>query len=261
MAQQYEDEHSKDQILNEYLNTATYGTTDGRSAVGVQAAAEVFFDKDVEDLGPARVGDARRPARRRPPSTTPSRTRTTAIKRRNEVLDAMADQGYITPAKAEQVKETGPGLERGYKYETRAQPFFFDFVQNELIDEYGLKTVRQGGLKVYTTLNPTDQAAAEQAIANAPLDRRRRPGARLDRHQHRRDHRDGLLAVLRHEPVQPRRRRRAPAGLVVQAVRADDRRRPGHRPEHDDLSGAVDDHADAARTASPGRSAAAAAAR
>ena len=90
-----------------------------------------------------------------------------AIKRRNEVLDAMADQGYITPAKAAQVKQDGPGLQRGDKYLTRSQPFFFDFVQNELIDKYGLKTVRQGGLRVYTTLNPTDQAAAEQAIANA----------------------------------------------------------------------------------------------
>ena len=51
MAQQYEDEHSKDQILDAYLNTATYGTNLGKSAVGVQAAAEDFFNKDVKDLG------------------------------------------------------------------------------------------------------------------------------------------------------------------------------------------------------------------
>ena len=168
MAQQYEDEHSKNQILNEYLNTATYGTNIGKSAVGVEAAAEVFFDKEVQDLG-LRESAMLAGLPQAPSEYNPFTNPNAAIKRRNEVLDAMADQGYITPAKAEKVKKSGPGLQRGTRYTTRSQPFFFDFVQNELIDKYGLKTVRQGGLKVYTTLDPTDQAAAEQAIANAPV--------------------------------------------------------------------------------------------
>jgi penicillin-binding protein 1A len=166
MARQYEDEHGKHQILNEYLNTATYGTTDGRSAVGVQSAADVFFDKDVEDLG-LRESAMLAGLPQAPSEYNPFTNREAALERRNEVLDAMADQGYITPAKAEQLKQSGPGLQRGDKYETRGQPFFFDFVQNELIEKYGLKTVRQGGLRVYTTLDPTAQAAAEQAILNA----------------------------------------------------------------------------------------------
>ena len=45
-----EDEHSKNWILNQYLNTASYGTNDGRTAVGVKAAAEVYFNKHVTDL-------------------------------------------------------------------------------------------------------------------------------------------------------------------------------------------------------------------
>jgi penicillin-binding protein 1A len=166
MAQQYEDEHSKNQILNEYLNTATYGTNNGKSAVGVEAAAEAFFDKSVENLG-LRESAMLAGLPQAPSEYNPFTNPNAAIKRRNEVLDAMVDQGYITPAKAEKVEQTGPGLQPGDKYTTRSQPFFFDFVQNELIDKYGLKTVRQGGLRVYTTLNPTDQAAAEQAIANA----------------------------------------------------------------------------------------------
>jgi penicillin-binding protein 1A len=167
MAQQYEEEHSKNQILDEYLNTATYGTNNGKSSVGVQAAAEAFFDKDVEDLG-LRESAMLAGLPQAPSEYNPFTNPNAAIKRRNEVLDAMADQGYITPAKAAKVKDTGPGLQAGDKYLKRSQPFFFDFVQNELIDKYGLKKVRQGGLKVYTTLNPTDQAAAEQAILNAP---------------------------------------------------------------------------------------------
>ena len=165
MAQQYEDEHSKDQILNEYLNTATYGTNDGKSAVGVQAAAEVFFDKDVQDLGlresallaglpqaPSEYNPFTNPERRAPSAATRCSTRwpTRATSRRRR------------PRRS---KRTVSACSAARSTTTRNQPFFFDFVQDELIKKYGLKTVRQGGLKVYTTLNPTDQAAAEQAIA------------------------------------------------------------------------------------------------
>ena len=169
MARQYETEHTKDHILNEYLNTATYGTNLGKSAVGVQTAAEVFFDKDVQDLG-LRESALLAGLPQAPSEYNPFTNPNDATDRRNEVLEAMADQGYITPAKAAKVEDAGLGLQRGMKYETRNQPFFFDFVQDELIKKYGLKTVRQGGLRVYTTLNPTDQAAAEQAIANAHSD-------------------------------------------------------------------------------------------
>ena len=49
-AEEYEKEYSKQQILTKYLNTASYGTTDGRTAVGVQAAAETYFSKPVSRL-------------------------------------------------------------------------------------------------------------------------------------------------------------------------------------------------------------------
>ena len=49
-AEEYEREYSKPQILTKYLNTASYGTTDGRTAVGVQAAAETYFSKPVQEL-------------------------------------------------------------------------------------------------------------------------------------------------------------------------------------------------------------------
>ena len=47
LADEYEQKYSKEQILTKYLNTASYGTTDGRTAVGVQAAAETYFSKPV----------------------------------------------------------------------------------------------------------------------------------------------------------------------------------------------------------------------
>ena len=74
MAMDYEDRYSKRQILEQYLNTATYGTNAGDTAVGVEAASQVYFNKHVSDL----IGQARRRCspgcRRRPRSTTRSST-------------------------------------------------------------------------------------------------------------------------------------------------------------------------------------------
>jgi penicillin-binding protein 1A len=168
MARQYEQEHTKAEILEEYLNTASYGTNDGKTAVGVQAASQVFFNKDVSELN---LGEAALLAGlpQAPTDYNPFLNPDGAKNRRNQVLNALAEQGYISYAKAEQANADGLGLERGYRYESRTQQYFFDFVQQELIDKYGVATVRDGGLKVYTTLDPHLQAVAEQAIAAHPV--------------------------------------------------------------------------------------------
>ena len=167
MAREYEDEYSKDEILNAYLNTASYGTNASRTAVGVEAASQVFFNKPVSELG-LREAAMLAGLPQAPTDYNPFLNEEGAIQRRNQVLDAMASEGYITEEKAETIKQEGPGLERGYRYEQRDEQYFFDFVQEELIDRYGLKTVRQGGLKVYTTLDPDLQAAAQSAILANP---------------------------------------------------------------------------------------------
>ena len=168
MAMQYEDEYTKNQILNQYLNTASYGTNNGKTAVGVEAASQVYFDKDVADLN---IGEAALLAGlpQAPTDYNPFINPKGAKQRRNEVLAAMRDQGYITPATYDKITSRGLGLHRGYHYEQRSQQYFFDFVQQELIDKYGVATARDGGLKVYTTLDPALQAVAEQAIAAHPV--------------------------------------------------------------------------------------------
>ena len=169
MAREYEDEHTKDEILEAYLNTASYGTNNSRTAVGVQAASRVFFNKPVKDIG-LREAALLAGLPQAPSDYNPFTNPEGAKNRRNQVLDAMAREGYITEADATKVKATGLGLsEKGQaSYEQRDEQYFFDFVQDELIDRYGLRTVRQGGLRVYTTLNPDLQAAAEAAIAAHP---------------------------------------------------------------------------------------------
>ena len=168
MAMQYEDEYSKRQILNEYLNTAAYGTNDGKTAVGVQAASEVFFDKPVSEIN---LNEAALLAGlpQAPTDYNPFTNAEAAKHRRNQVLAAMADQGYISDATYVKARKQGLGLKRGFKYESRTQQYFFDFVQQELIDKYGVSKVRDGGLKVYTTLDPGLQALAERSIAAHPV--------------------------------------------------------------------------------------------
>ena len=165
LAEQYEKKYSKDEILTKYLNTASYGTTDGRTAVGVQAAAETYFNKPVDDLTlPEAAMIAGLP--QAPSEYNPFLNSRAAIDRRDEVLKALRDQGYISQSAAQDAMHADLGLQRGYKYETIKQPYFFDYVQQKLIDKYGVNTVRNGGLRVYTTIDPRLQAAAQTAIVN-----------------------------------------------------------------------------------------------
>jgi penicillin-binding protein 1A len=163
LAEELEDEHSKAWILEQYLNTASYGTIEGRTAVGVEAAARTYFNKPADELklteSALLAGLPQSPSR-----FNPLINPTGAVERRNEVLQKMAEQGFITDGAADRASQAGLGLERGYRYETIREPYFFDYVQQDLISRYGVATVRQGGLKVYTTIQPELQEAARQAI-------------------------------------------------------------------------------------------------
>ncbi len=75
LASELEQERSKKWILQSYLNDVPYGTVGGRTAIGVEAAAETFFDKHARDLTLGRGGDCSPACRRRRRSTTRSRTR------------------------------------------------------------------------------------------------------------------------------------------------------------------------------------------
>src|SRR5690606_5564173 len=86
-----------------------------------------------------------------------------AIARRSAVARAMASEGYITVEQRDKVIDAPLRLKRGYKYERIRERYFFDYVQQELIAEYGPDVVRRGGLKVYTSIEPDKQEAAKMA--------------------------------------------------------------------------------------------------
>ena len=163
LASELEEQRSKRWILHQYLNSIPYGTVGGRTAIGIHAAAVTFFDKGAKDLTLAEAALlAGLP--QAPSQYNPFRNPATAVQRRNEVLKAMADNGYITLAEQREAAQEKLRLRRGMRYSTRREPYFFDYVQEQLIERYGVGVVRRGGLRVFTTIDPKMQEDARNAI-------------------------------------------------------------------------------------------------
>ena len=167
-----EEQHSKDWILERYLNIAYFG--DG--AYGIQAAARHFFGKKVN----AKRLSLRQSALlaglvRNPEGYNPTKFPDKARERRNVVLQRMADLGVITQAEADRVKDMGLGLdvleEDNGCVDSSAQ-FFCDYVLAYLYQDEDLgKTVRQrkqliktGGLTIHTTMVPKYEQAAQASV-------------------------------------------------------------------------------------------------
>jgi penicillin-binding protein 1A len=172
LAIDYNKRHSKRSILTSYLNSVPYGTIGGQTAIGVQAAARVFFDKPASQLDLAQsallAGLPQAPSQYNP-LHDPSAAR----QRRREVLEKMAQLRYITPSQAAAAEAAPLGVRYGDFYTQRREDFFFEYVHELLVHRYGAKTVAQGGLKVYTTINLDMQRLARKAIAqvlNEPED-------------------------------------------------------------------------------------------
>ena len=163
LAEELENERSKDWILTNYINSVPYGTVNGQTAVGAQAAARVFFNKNVEELTlPEAALLAGQP--QAPSVYNPFRDMEDATLRRNKVLDQMARLGMISRERAEEAKRSSIKVKANKYYTERREAYFFDFVKQQLIDRYGIATVRRGGLKIHTTIDLDKQKYAREAI-------------------------------------------------------------------------------------------------
>jgi len=172
LALDYEKHHSKHAILTSYLNSVPYGTVGGQTAIGVQAAARIFFNKPASQLDlPQSALLAGLP--QAPSQYNPLRDAQAARQRRNEVLAKMAQLHYISGSRAATAEGAPLELKRGYYYSQRRENYFFEYVRRELINRYGPGTVALGGLRVYTTIDLNMQRLARKAIAevlNQPED-------------------------------------------------------------------------------------------
>jgi penicillin-binding protein 1A len=164
LAEELFEAHSRKWILRTYLNTAPYGTNEGQTALGVEAASQTYFDKPASELNLIEAAlIAGLP--QAPSEYNPFLDPKAALQRRNEVLGTMWEQGYITRPRYLKARTSGLGLHEGHQFRTvRGNPLF-SLVEQELIERYGINTVRNGGLKAYTTIDPTLQGYAEEAVA------------------------------------------------------------------------------------------------
>ena len=175
LAREMEKRRSKDWILTNYLNDVSFGTAGGQEAIGVQAAARVFFGKPAKALNLTQsVLLAGLP--REPTLYNPIRYPEAAKARRAEVLRSMVRAGMIEQSVADKIDRRGLGLHLSRYYTHRRERHFFDYVEAELRARLGPAAVRRGGLRVRTTLDLKLQRAARAAIRHR-LDRPHDPAS------------------------------------------------------------------------------------
>ncbi len=151
--------YSKQEILEMYLNYISYGGT----AVGIEAAANKYFNKSAKDLSLAEAsllaGLPQAPTIYSPFGSNPEKGKN----RQKEVLRRMVEDGYISQAEADQASNEILALALS-KTDIKAPHFVF-YIKDLLYAKYGEKTVETGGLRVTTTLDLSLQETAQASLS------------------------------------------------------------------------------------------------
>jgi penicillin-binding protein 1A len=156
LARQMEKEFSKEKILELYLNHIYLGS----GAYGIEAAARTYFGKPAARLSVTEAATlAALP--KGPSHYDPRRNPEGALRRRNLVLEAMADYGIVRPEELAALERTPLTLAPPSGVEHA--PYFVEQVRRELEDRFG-ELLYTGGLRVHTTLVPGLQQEAERAL-------------------------------------------------------------------------------------------------
>ncbi|VVA43445.1 Penicillin-binding protein [Candidatus Roizmanbacteria bacterium] len=149
--------YSKDQILEMYLNQVPYGG----SSYGIEEASKTYFGKKAKDLT---IEEAALLAGlpQAPSLYSPYINPEAALKRRNDVLNSMNNQGYIN--EESKINSQRSELEVLPPKTSIRAPHFVFYTKNQLESYYGIKTVEEGGLKVKTTLDNIIQEESEKIL-------------------------------------------------------------------------------------------------
>jgi penicillin-binding protein 1A len=158
LALELERRYTKDRILEMYLNQVYFG----HGAYGVEAASRTYFGKSVSEIN-VREAALLAGLPRAPSSYSPFEHGDAAKRRREVVLRRMVDFGVLKEPEAKKLAKADLGLIPPERRRTTGQ-YFLEYVQQTLEAKYGADMVFKGGLNVYTTLSPTMQLAAEQAL-------------------------------------------------------------------------------------------------
>jgi penicillin-binding protein 1B len=164
MAYIAERRYSKDEILENYINDIYLGQRGQEGIYGIWEASEFYFSCEPRDLSIAEMATIAGMIRS-PNHYNPVRHPAIATVRRNEVLAAMLEDGYISKAAYDDAV-TAPMRTREPYLETNDAPYFVDYVKHELAERYPPSVLTGEGLRIFTTLDVHTQKEAEKAIEN-----------------------------------------------------------------------------------------------
>lgn len=158
LAMRVERHYDKNKILEMYLNQVYWGN----QSYGIEKAARRYFKKPARDLT---IGEGALLAGllKAPEGLSPYAYPEAARKRQLEVLNAMVQFGYITEAQRKAAEEQQIDLTR-HAPKPSKHPYFIQYVIQQLEEKFGDSAVRQGGLKVYTTMDEPVQELAEKSL-------------------------------------------------------------------------------------------------
>ena len=163
LALEIERRFTKKEIFTLYCNLVNFG----HGNYGVEAASRFYFGKSAKDLNLEEAallaGIPQSPARLSPLDHPEA-----AQRRRSHALDRMVAEKYITPAQA-QIAQNQPLGVIARRSPPSIAPYFLEEVRKTLERDYGFTGIYRSGLKVYTTLDPTLQRAANRAVRDGIL--------------------------------------------------------------------------------------------
>lgn len=155
--------YDKHRILETYMNEVFLGQQGGQAVHGFAAAAEFYFGRDAKDLKPAEiallVGMVQGPS-----LYDPRRSPERALTRRNIVLNSFYETGLIDADTFKSARDEKLGVADTPGLPRNRYPAFLDLVRQQLQHDYPDAQLQRAGLVVYTTLAPSTQALAEQAL-------------------------------------------------------------------------------------------------
>ena len=183
MAYIAERRYSKDQILENYLNDIYLGQRGQEGIYGIWEAGQYYFAKDPRELSIAEMATIAGMIRS-PNHYNPMRHPEPARVRRNEVLAAMLEDGYLSKAAYDEavvapVRTSEPHIE------TNDAPYFVDYVKHELAERYPGSVLTGEGLRIFTTIDVHTEKEAEAAVENnlAKLEEKHPTLARKERNE------------------------------------------------------------------------------
>lgn len=178
MAVLLEMHYGKNEILECYLNEVNLGQNGNRSINGFGLASQFYFGQPISELSLSQVallvGLVKGPS-----YYNPWRNPERSLARRNTVLDNLLNEGKITPADYDKAKAKPLGILLQPTAGLSVYPAFLDVVRRQLKTEYKEEDLNSEGLRIFTTLDPRVQNAADAAFAQNIQTLRSRYGKRV----------------------------------------------------------------------------------